>query len=303
MQRVLLIVMVTFIVVAYQTSPRKEPAGPAYSVEGIWDWTRDGEICVSTWHVIEYSADRQKLKFKNSEPVPQPSGSESTTYAYQILAHEKNAYHLAMENEYRRDAKGNLVTWYLILGSADSYQWRRSDWEASQLTQPIMRCAQGKPGDPFVTYRAVVGHPIHGDMNEEGASFVSDQLACEVKVFDTAVEVPELGSISDRKGLSLVLQQYSEPIVQKLRNDYTQYDFPKLTELRTQGDDAIKELRKHNKIIYERFNSMAHPPYIQEIKTKLASFNNCLYQQKGWKILGIEWIDTRTQQVISTHYR
>lgn len=139
-------------------SSRASPAGAgrlqdstfAY-VAGTWDWAKGDSTCRGNTHTLAFSPDGKVMTLTFKLPLDSTDASRVTRYRIlavgPAVAPELSPYALrgAIEGETRRTPAGALVVWDLVLASPNRYHWHRTDWPATAVTGPIVRCDGTRP--------------------------------------------------------------------------------------------------------------------------------------------------------------
>lgn len=111
---------------------------------GAWGWEVDSATCDDNPHTIEFSPDRKTMTLRYAVGVEDQPPMVAT---YSVIEQSANYLRMKMSGETRLDPDGETVVWDLVLLSADSYCWHRSDWQEGGCTQPATRCPQDVDGD------------------------------------------------------------------------------------------------------------------------------------------------------------
>lgn len=122
---------------ARQSSPA--PAGVFEAVTGTWGWMEGSHTCESNPHTLTFSPDRKIMFYRHPQAA---DSAEAPDYRYEVRGHGQNSIRLFLVGETRKDSRGALVEWDLVLLSKDHYVWRRSDWGPEGSTRPIQRCSR-----------------------------------------------------------------------------------------------------------------------------------------------------------------
>lgn len=133
----LLLLCIPLVVSACDFIFRAYDGDPIKALEqGSWDFESLSNTCINAQHTFKFSPDMDGfvINFKH-----QPTGQTAETI-YRLDDIKGAVLSTYLESENRRDDDGNLVSWELIVNSEDRYFWRRSDWEAYKITEPIIRC-------------------------------------------------------------------------------------------------------------------------------------------------------------------
>jgi hypothetical protein len=104
---------------------------------GTWGVEVDGATCDDNPHTIEFAADRKTMTLRYAVGVGDQPRTIST---YSVIGESANYLRMKMNGETRLTPDGESVVWDLVLLSADSYCWHRTDWQEGGCTQPATRC-------------------------------------------------------------------------------------------------------------------------------------------------------------------
>lgn len=140
-----------YVVDAFSTPPIALPEPATFesilaAMEGEWDYVGSPLLCGPRRHTITTS--------------PADSSFTVTTPAFGNAPEEVVEYHILrvgggvvpgleyvvrarLPGETRRGEFGELVSWDLILESADRYRWHRNDWYDDQRSADVLRCDRG----------------------------------------------------------------------------------------------------------------------------------------------------------------
>jgi hypothetical protein len=112
---------------------------------GTWDWTTApaDSFCVARWHSVAFSPERDIMTITQNEPWTDPAGVVHQVTVYDLWEHSRRHVRGQIRGETRLTEKGEPVVWDLVLTSADSYQWRRTDLPSFAGSAPIHRCPAG----------------------------------------------------------------------------------------------------------------------------------------------------------------
>jgi hypothetical protein len=135
------ILMLAGIVASGCVPPRAAQPAPApvfLVAVGTWAWERGGDGCERDPHTITFSPDWSLMFLRTREPLDPVTGRREAVY--EVRGHGPNYIRAFMRDEDRRDERGELVEWDLVLLSPDRYVWRRSDWKRTSSTAPVERC-------------------------------------------------------------------------------------------------------------------------------------------------------------------
>lgn len=114
---------------------------------GTWGWTTapDSSFCVTRWHTVAFSPDHSIMTITASEPWTDSSGVVHQVTVYDLSEHSRHHVRGQIRGETRLTDDGEPVVWDLVLGSANSYHWHRTDWPAFSYTATLERCPPGTP--------------------------------------------------------------------------------------------------------------------------------------------------------------
>ena len=114
---------------------------------GTWDWTTApaDSFCVAQRHTVAFSPDRRVMTITQSAPWTASDGTVHQVAVYDLSEHSGHHVRGRIRDETRLTDAGAPVVWDLVLTSADSYQWHRTDWPAFANTPAIRRCPSGTP--------------------------------------------------------------------------------------------------------------------------------------------------------------
>ena len=81
------------------------------------------------------------MTIKYDNPVKRQYSDELVTEVkYMILGSIENGIRTKIVDEYRKDSKGQLVEWDLIVENDSTFYWRRSDWPSTPISRPLIAC-------------------------------------------------------------------------------------------------------------------------------------------------------------------
>ena len=114
---------------------------------GTWDWTTASadSFCVAKRHTVAFSPDRSFMTITLSEPWTDSTGVVHQVAVYDLSEHSRHHVRGRIRGETRLTDAGAPVVWDLVLTSADSYHWHRTDWPAFGYTAAVRRCPPGTP--------------------------------------------------------------------------------------------------------------------------------------------------------------
>lgn len=122
-------------------APPPPNAGLFQSVAGKWGWKDSPDYsCETNPHFITYSESNRRLTLTHAKPFIGVGGQSKTDSVYDVLYAESNKITVYLQGETRRTKSGDRVIWVLVLLDKDTYAWRRTDWEADEMTKHIVRC-------------------------------------------------------------------------------------------------------------------------------------------------------------------
>ena len=117
-------------------------------VAGTWDWEHDEEWCEENPHTVAFSPDHTVMIITHAVPWTDSTGQEHQVAEYDIQQHSRQSIRGLIRGETRLTTDGEPVVWDLVLGSADSYRWHRTDWPPLSYTGTIWRCPEPEVGVP-----------------------------------------------------------------------------------------------------------------------------------------------------------
>jgi hypothetical protein len=111
---------------------------------GTWDWTTApaDSFCVAQRHTVAFSPDRRVMTITH---WTDSDGTVHQVSVYDLSEHSRHHVRGRIRDETRLTDAGTPVVWDLVLTSADSYQWHRTDWPAFAYTPAIRRCPSYTP--------------------------------------------------------------------------------------------------------------------------------------------------------------
>tara|TARA_R110001592_G_scaffold81162_2_gene241123 strand:+ start:687 stop:1256 length:570 start_codon:yes stop_codon:yes gene_type:complete len=171
----------------------------------------------------------------------------------------------------------------------------------------ISGCAtKAKIGDPFVKGYTYVLHPEYGEVLTDHVEFKKDTAECESLSYGEGVVIKDK-LVTNRIELSTIEYKYSAPFLEKLKEEHKELDVSyahegaKVALAVTSGTAYTPSKAKYKvdyKKIYGLYEDMDHPEYINKIIGMGKKFKNCFREEKKWKHLRTEWVDTRNGDVI-----
>lgn len=106
---------------------------------GTWGLDADGVRCDENPHTIEFPPDGRTMVLRYAKGV----GDKPPFVAnYRLIGEGPGFLRMKLDGETRKTETGDLVEWDLVLLSADSYCWHRTDWQEGGCTKPATRCAE-----------------------------------------------------------------------------------------------------------------------------------------------------------------
>lgn len=125
------------------SAPSAAAAGtlPAVFAEiaGTWDWAGRPGTCRENPHTLSFTPDGRYMLLTFAQPFDSATGKREVRYA--LKGHTERSVRGAITDETRRTDSGALVEWDLVLFSARSYRWHRTDWPETGFTAEVVRCA------------------------------------------------------------------------------------------------------------------------------------------------------------------
>lgn len=117
-------------------APSSAVPDPLTALQGAW--TEKGqENCSKPLFTVSVASDRKAFR------VTSVDGRVSNAT---VLHTEPNRIYLFYQGEKRRTPQGDLLLWWLILDTPESYQMRRIDWPESARTKGTwVKCGSVKP--------------------------------------------------------------------------------------------------------------------------------------------------------------
>lgn len=109
-------------------------------VRGAWAWTPGDSACHVNPHHIAFTADRHTMSITAEHAYKRADGSLDSIAYYEIVQSTRSSIRGVLRGETRLTRDSQPVEWDLVLKSANSYTWRRTDWPAWQHTRTIQRC-------------------------------------------------------------------------------------------------------------------------------------------------------------------
>lgn len=140
-----------YVVDAFATPPLALPEQSTYAsilaaIEGEWDYVSSPHLCGPQRHTI--TASLADSSFTVTTPAVGTAAAEVIEYRIQrvgggIVPGLEYVVRAQIPGERRRGEYGELVSWDLILESADRYRWHRNDWYDDQRSTDVLRCDRG----------------------------------------------------------------------------------------------------------------------------------------------------------------
>lgn len=100
------------------------------------------ESCAANPVFSSFSADRGRVKFVWSLPVPSYSGAMITAYGGTVMRTDGQSIIMLRDDETRLTDKGQPVLWEMrATDDPDGYCWHRTDWTDPAQCLQLVRCA------------------------------------------------------------------------------------------------------------------------------------------------------------------
>lgn len=106
---------------------------------GNWEWEGSDE-CKTNPHTLRFTNDLEKMVLSYKHKVHAMEDRYLKTATYTIHKITPKYLTVYIDNEVRKDDKGNDVVWDLVLVSNDEYYWYRHDWDEGKRTKSNFRC-------------------------------------------------------------------------------------------------------------------------------------------------------------------
>lgn len=116
---------------------------PYTILPGTWGW-QGTDDCKSFPIRIRFSADRKQMYLSAAPRKNDGTRKPRNEYTYNVLGDGTNVLHLSLVSEWRDDAGGTPITWYLVVIDHNAYFWNRSDWPHDTGTKSVVRCKPDK---------------------------------------------------------------------------------------------------------------------------------------------------------------
>jgi hypothetical protein len=108
---------------------------------GVWDWAESETFCETSGHTIRFSADQQLMTITHLDVDAE--GEEWNPAEYDLSEYTTRYVRGQIRGEERLTDAGEPVVWDLVLTSANSYHWYRTDWPRGSSTPEVKRCPVG----------------------------------------------------------------------------------------------------------------------------------------------------------------
>jgi hypothetical protein len=89
---------------------------------------------------IQISDDKALITMERPEGFSFGDDGHYERLTYRIRSHKKNEFLTDLEQEWRTNDEGKLVSWYLVMPSNDWFCWRRADWDGKTCVAFHHRC-------------------------------------------------------------------------------------------------------------------------------------------------------------------
>jgi hypothetical protein len=119
--------------------PTADGINPYEVLPGKWGW-RGTDDCKVAPVVISFSSKGRRMHLSHATKTDDGHREARRDSPYTVLGSIPNGLHVSLDEETRKDASGQLVTWDLVLPNQNEYCWHRSDWPAGGCTKSIDRC-------------------------------------------------------------------------------------------------------------------------------------------------------------------
>ena len=106
---------------------------------GTWGTEFEVATCLSNPHTSRFSPDGRTMFLRYAKGE---AGVPPADVIYQIVGGGPDYLRMKVEGETRTTDAGVTVVWDLVLLSADSFCWHRTDWQENGCTKPITRCKE-----------------------------------------------------------------------------------------------------------------------------------------------------------------
>lgn len=106
---------------------------------GTWGWNSDQ--CENNPMTISFSEDGRYMYHDSPKGMYTTDKEKSTERAIYVVHTQSEKYLVtSLESEDRKDDRGNLVSWDLVIQTSDSFCWHRADWKEGSCTKSMVRC-------------------------------------------------------------------------------------------------------------------------------------------------------------------
>jgi hypothetical protein len=110
---------------------------------GVWDWAGGDSSCTANPQSIQFSADRSTMRILMRTSWTDSTGASHRVAIYDLSERSPSHVRGAIRGESRLTKEGKPVAWDLVLTSANTFAWHRTDWAEGALTKGLVRCPEG----------------------------------------------------------------------------------------------------------------------------------------------------------------
>ncbi len=109
-------------------------------VTGTWGWKDNEDLnCINRPAEFVFGPNDKTFRIQGEKPRLMHDGTTREYVDYEIVSSSDNSITMKMENETRKNKKGELTLWKLVLVSDNQFFWEKTG-EPDHQWGPIIRC-------------------------------------------------------------------------------------------------------------------------------------------------------------------